>query len=132
MQLKIPPKNQEIHGPLLGSPGPGPMFRLKPPSHRPCLLHISQFQVYAYQSISSLLYKQYMGTAQVLFVVVLPEMASPEMTSPQDTSPKATGTGSREPETGNEREIISRVFVPVFPGFFPRNSSRFQVRTMEL
>ena len=60
-----------------------------------------------------------MGTAQVLFVVVLPEMASPEMASPQDTSPKVTGTGSREPETGNEREIISRVFVPVFPGFFP-------------
>jgi hypothetical protein len=28
-------------------------------------------------------------------------------------------TGSREPETGNEREIISRVFVPVFPAFFP-------------
>ena len=27
-------------------------------------------------------------------------------------------TGSREPETGNERDIISRVFFPVFPGFF--------------
>jgi hypothetical protein len=29
-----------------------------------------------------------------------------------------TGTGSREPETGNEREIISRVY-PVFPAFPP-------------
>jgi hypothetical protein len=29
-----------------------------------------------------------------------------------------TGTGSREPGTGNEREIISRV-LPVFPAFFP-------------
>jgi hypothetical protein len=27
-------------------------------------------------------------------------------------------TGSCEPETGNEREIISRVFYPVFLGFF--------------
>jgi hypothetical protein len=29
-----------------------------------------------------------------------------------------TGTGSREPETGNDREIISRVY-PVFPSFSP-------------
>jgi hypothetical protein len=29
-----------------------------------------------------------------------------------------TGTRSREPETGNEREIISRVY-PVFPAFSP-------------
>jgi hypothetical protein len=29
-----------------------------------------------------------------------------------------TGTGSREQETGNEREIISR-FLPVFPAFLP-------------
>jgi hypothetical protein len=29
-----------------------------------------------------------------------------------------TGTRSREPETGNEREILSRVY-PVFPAFSP-------------
>jgi hypothetical protein len=29
-----------------------------------------------------------------------------------------TGTGSREPETGNEREKISRVY-PIFPTFSP-------------
>jgi hypothetical protein len=34
------------------------------------------------------------------------------------TGNDVTGTGSREPETGNEREIISRV-LPVFPAFFP-------------
>jgi hypothetical protein len=36
-------------------------------------------------------------------------------------------TGSREPETGSEREIISRAFfpIPVFPALFFGNSSRF-------
>jgi hypothetical protein len=28
-------------------------------------------------------------------------------------------TGSRESETGNGREIISRVFIPGFPAFSP-------------
>ena len=34
------------------------------------------------------------------------------------TENDVTGTGSREPETGNEREIISPRFSPVFPAFF--------------
>jgi hypothetical protein len=38
------------------------------------------------------------------------EVASPDMTSPEVASP--------EPETGNEREIISRGFLSVFPAFF--------------
>jgi hypothetical protein len=32
------------------------------------------------------------------------------MTSPEVTGNDVTGTGSRELETGNEREIIPRVF----------------------
>jgi hypothetical protein len=42
-----------------------------------------------------------------------------DVTGNDVTGNDVTETGNREPETGNEREIISRVFVPVFPAFFP-------------
>jgi hypothetical protein len=55
-----------------------------------------------------------MGTARVLLVVVMPEVIVCACTNGYNV-------------TANEREIISRVFVPIFPaGFsFFRNSSRF-------
>jgi hypothetical protein len=74
-----------------------------------------------------------MGTAQLVFVGVLEVIVCACATGSCITGSYITGydvtgnyvTGSREPEAGNEREIISlafftrisRVFVPVFPAF---------------
>ena len=65
-----------------------------------------------------------MGTAQLSFEGIDGDR---DITGSYITGKGITGTGSREPKTGNEREIISRafftrisrVFVPVFPAFFP-------------
>ena len=84
--------------------------------------------------------KQYMGTAQVTFVVEqCGAVTSPEViVCACATGSCITGSCITENEvtgndvTGNEREIISHLFYPYFHRFFLRNSSRFQVRTMEL
>jgi hypothetical protein len=49
-------------------------------------------------------------------IVTSPEMTSPEVALPEMMSPEMTENDVTG--TGNEREIISRLFYPYFPPFF--------------